>query len=216
MLHHAPRVQVQALRELQAIAEGDSVYSSAQRQQQLADELFPELPTIAALVQDRRPSTARQACTTVESLAESLQEAFDPFIVPLLPSLLVVASSSTPALARSAESGVITVMRSCTAERKTALLCWAAGGLATGIWEEAPHFRSTPDAIVRRQSLWLVLMLLELAEADNEVEVEALARQLSDALDIAELSKRAETRAIGQHGEFAPAIAILIGGICRQ
>ncbi len=210
MSHCAPRVQVQALRELQAIAEGDSVFSSAQRQQQLADELLPELPTLAALVQDRRPATARQACATVESLAESLQEAFDPLIVPLLPSLLVVASSSTPALARSAEGGVITIMRSCTAERTTALLCWAAGGLATGIWEEAPEFRSTPDAIVRRQSLWLVLMLLELAEADNEVDVEALARQLSDALDIAELSKRAETRAIGQHGEFALLMLIVI------
>ena len=68
-LHRAPRVQVQALRELQAIAEGDSVYSSAQRQQQLSDELHPELPALAALVQDRRPVTARQACTTIESLA---------------------------------------------------------------------------------------------------------------------------------------------------
>jgi hypothetical protein len=53
-------------------------------------------------------------------------------------------------------------------------------------------------------------MLLELAEADNEVDVEALARQLSDALDIAELSKRAETRAIGQHGEFALLMLIVI------
>ena len=50
-LHRAPRVQVQALRELQAIAEGDSVYSSAQRQQQLSDELHPELPALVALVQ---------------------------------------------------------------------------------------------------------------------------------------------------------------------
>lgn len=207
-LHRAPRVQVQALRELQAIAEGDSVFSSAQRQQQLSDELFPELPTLAALVQDRRPATARQACTTIESLAESLQGAFDPLVMPLLPPLLVVASSSTPAIARSAEGGVITIMRGCAPERITALLCWASGGLATGIWEEAPDFRSTPDAIVRRQSLWLVLMLLELAEADSEVDVEALARQISDALDVAELSKRAETRAIGQHGEATLAMQI--------
>jgi hypothetical protein len=191
---------VQALRELQAIAEGDSVYSSVQRQQQLADELIPELPALSALVQDKRPATARQACTTVESLAESLQETFDPLVVPLLPPLLLVASSSTPAIARSAESGVITIVRSCSAARKTALLCWAAAGLASGGWEEAPEFRSAPDAVVRRQSLWLVLMLLELAENDSEVDVEALARQLSDALDIAELSKRAETRAIGQYG----------------
>ena len=175
------------------------MYSSAPRQQQLADELWPEVSTLVALVQATRPATARQACTTVESLAESLQEAFDPLALPLLPPLLLVASGSTPAVARAAEGCVITIVRSCGPQRKTALLCWAAAGLASGGWEEAPDFRSAPDAIVRRQSLWLVLMLLELAEADDAVEIEALARQLSDALDIAELSKRAETRAIGQH-----------------
>ena len=59
-------------------------------------------------------------------------------------------------------------------------------------------------------------MLLELAEADSEVDVEALARQISDALDVAELSKRAETRAIGQHGETTLALCQYHVVVCTQ
>ena len=191
--------RVAALRGLQALAESDDVYESAARQQRLAQELAREAPVLVGLIQDSRPATVRQACTTIESLAESLQAAFDPLVLPLLPPLLLVAAGASPAVARAAEGGVLTVVRCCAAPRKTWLLGWGAAGLASGGWEDSPEFRSAPEVCVRRQSLWLVLMLLELSEADDEILVEGIAQQISDALECAEHSKRAETRAIGQH-----------------
>jgi hypothetical protein len=132
-------------------------------------------------VRDARPAVACQACGLVAQLAQSLHRRFNGCAQQLLPVLLQAAGSHARLVARAAAGAVLAVVR-WAAWDKTALLCWAANGVLTACW---PSHRDIPVAVVERQSLWLLLLLLETAVVADGLRVVGAAQPVAKALQFA-------------------------------
>lgn len=164
--------QATALRDLQDVVQSDLVWNSLERQAQLATTVLELMGgVLSAFVKDTRSAVARAACTTVESLSETLGGALDPlcdvrpmlyfcaisqldmtaaYAAPqlLLPPLLLQASSPTPAVGRCAEGAVVALVRNCGAKQAASLIRWSCGGIRNGYWAQ---YRSASKTQVRRQ-----------------------------------------------------------------